>query len=99
MSYLVLKNSKQMYEDGSAAVGGDSAGGTALTGSVMPVSGESYNSLLDGAHPEDTGDDADLVYDPDGGMGFMPGYIFDTHFTQVLEFPTNNEDIRSILSF
>ncbi len=72
---------RSLYESAEAVVGGDSAGGTALTGSVMPVAGESYNALLNGAHPEETGDDLDLVYDPEGGMGFLPGFVLDTHFT------------------
>ena len=77
----VMSAIRSLYETAGAVVGGDSAGGTALTGAVMPLSGESYEALLRGAHPDETNDDLDLVYDPEGGMGFLPGYVLDTHFT------------------
>ncbi len=77
----LMSTIRSLYESGQAAVGGDSAGGTALTGAVMMVGGESYNALLSGANPEETDDDLDLVYDRDGGMGFLPNFVLDTHFT------------------
>jgi hypothetical protein len=41
--------------------------------------GASYDSLKYGASTDSPHPD-DLVYDPDGGIGLLPGFVLDTHF-------------------
>ena len=71
----VLKAMRLMYENGTAA-----AGGFVLT---VTAAGESYNALKYGAFPDGDGGRAnDLLYNPDGGIGFAASAIVDTHFSQ-----------------
>ncbi len=75
----VMAAIREAYETGAAVMAGDSAGGTVMTGSVMMLGGTSYNALLKGAQLQSPFID-DLVYDPLGGIGFLPQFVLDTHF-------------------
>ena len=38
-----------------------------------------YGATTDASHPDD------LQYDPEGGLGFLPGLVVDTHFRYKIE--------------
>ena len=67
--------------DNGGVVGGTSAGCVGLSDNVMIMGGMSWDALRWGAYPygSEVGWD-DLVYDPDGGLGFFEGYVLDSHF-------------------
>lgn len=74
----------QMFDKG-AVISGTSAGTTCQTANYMIKSGVSYDALLYGSFPDHEPDstrrDA-MVYSSLGGLGFMKGYVLDTHFSQ-----------------
>ncbi|KAL4236965.1 hypothetical protein ACF0H5_005349 [Mactra antiquata] len=74
----------QMFESG-AVIAGTSAGCTCQTANYMVKSGVSYDSLSYGSfpdvEPDHTRRDA-LIYGTLGGLGFMKGYVLDSHFAQ-----------------
>lgn len=75
----VLAEIRNMFESGGAPIAGTSAGCVGLTGSVLITGGKSYQALRDGATPDSTFEDY-LSYDPRGGLGFLPGFLLDSHF-------------------
>ncbi|XP_046650061.1 cyanophycinase-like [Daphnia pulicaria] len=80
---LVLTAVKDMFKAG-ATVGGTSAGAACLSDTVMITGGSSYDGLTYGAfsggykplRPDE------LSYDEYGGLGFLAGWLPDTHFSE-----------------
>ncbi|KAK7094812.1 cyanophycinase-like [Littorina saxatilis] len=62
-----------------AVIAGSSAGSACQPSSVMVTGGVSWDALKDGAQTSSKHTD-DLTYNPDGGLGFLEGYVIDTHF-------------------
>lgn len=75
----VLAEIRKMFERDGVPIGGTSAGCVGLTGSVLITGGKSYQALRDGSTPDSTFEDY-LSYDPRGGLGFLPGFLLDSHF-------------------
>ncbi|XP_046650060.1 cyanophycinase-like [Daphnia pulicaria] len=80
---LVLAAVTEMLKAG-ATVGGTSAGAACLSNSVMITDGTSYDGLVYGAfsggpNPDNPGS---LCYDEHGGLGFLAGWLPDTHFSE-----------------
>ncbi len=72
---------REVYETGTAAFAGTSAGNTVMTSTVMVQTGHSYAGILNGAQPDvETPQEWELTYDPEGGLGFVPGILVDSHF-------------------
>lgn len=62
---------------------GSSAGTASQTALAMLTGGESWEGLAYGPHPYiDPDHDNYLSYDPQGGLGAMPFFFLDTHFSE-----------------
>ena len=76
----VLEAMRYVYSIG-AVVGGTSAGCVGLSVPVMINGGMSWDALRYGAFVYGTEPNSgDLVYDPEGGLGFLEDYVLDSHF-------------------
>ncbi|XP_057371027.1 cyanophycinase-like [Daphnia carinata] len=80
---LVLAAIKEMLKAG-AMVGGSSAGAACLSDTVMITGGSSYDGLIYGAFSggPNSNNPGDLSYDEHGGLGFLAGWVPDTHFSE-----------------
>ena len=73
---------RDVYNNGGV-VGGTSAGCVGLSVPVMVSGGMSWNALRYGAYPDGEGGRDDLEYDQQGALGFLDGYVLDSHFRWV----------------
>ncbi|KAK4019862.1 hypothetical protein OUZ56_001866 [Daphnia magna] len=80
---LVLAALTEMVKAG-ATVGGTSAGAACLSNTVMITGGSSYDALIYGAFSggPNSNNPGDLSYDEHGGLGFLAGWVPDTHFSE-----------------
>ncbi|XP_076436143.1 cyanophycinase-like [Babylonia areolata] len=74
----VLSAIKDQFQAG-VVVSGTSAGASCMPSSVMVTGGRSWNALKYGAMEFSFSAD-NLTYDSAGGLGFLDGYVIDTHF-------------------
>ncbi|XP_064611801.1 cyanophycinase-like [Liolophura sinensis] len=72
---------RHRFEQG-AVVAGTSAGTACQSSRVMVAGGMSWEALRYGAFHIPGHHRDDLVYDPHGGLGFLDGYVLDTHFSE-----------------